>query len=125
MSDVTMTGVLATVAGVLTWKRVSSSIALVAGKGYLSVGGGTLSFSLPANSIAGDTVAVSATGATGWVITQGASQYIQIGSAFTTTGTGGSLASSAAGDGVVLVCVIPDTAWIVVPGGSIGNITVV
>ena len=125
MSDVTLTGVLSTVAGIMTWKRVSANTPLVAGKGFLSVGGGTLSFSLPTTSIAGDTVACSATGATGWIITQGASQYIQIGSAFTTTGTGGSLASSAAGDGVVLVCVIPDTAWIVVPGGSIGNITVV
>ena len=46
-----------------------------------------------------------------WKIAQNASQQIQFGNVTTTSGTGGSLTSSAAGDCIKLVCITANTLW--------------
>ena len=107
------------------WESASSSKPLVLGTGFLCTSGGALSFSLPSVSAIGDVVGISLCGAASWTITQAAGQSIRLGTSVTTTGTGGSLASTHAGDGVVLACISPNTAWVVIPGGVQGNITVI
>ena len=68
-------------------------------------------------------ITVAGKGAGGWKIAQNASQLIHFGVATTTTGTGGSLASSAQYDVVTMVCSVANTTWTVL--SSIGNITYV
>jgi hypothetical protein len=110
-------------AGSNSWNAITANQSLVADNSYV-VTSGALSLALPTTAAFGTEIVVSLynTG-TSWVITQAAGQRIQFGSSATTTGTGGNLASTAAGDTVKLVCVIANTAWLVIY--TIGNIKTV
>ena len=59
----------------------------------------------------------------GWSVTQGANQQIHFGDVSTTSGAGGSLASTLKRDSIECVCVIANLEWNVV--SSLGNITIV
>lgn len=110
--------------GGLTWTAIATSQTLVAGNGYFCTGGGALSLALPAVSAVGDTIAVTLDGSTSWTITQpNAGTQIRLGANQTTLGVGGSLASSAQGDVVYLVCQTANARWQVVD--NIGTITIV
>jgi len=111
------------VGGALSWNAVAVNGTFAVNNGYLCTGGAALSYALPAASAVGDVVSIGLDGSTSWTITQGAGQQIRIGNQTTTAGAGGSLASSAQGDIVHLVCVTANTTWLVT--SSIGNITVV
>lgn len=113
------------VGGALTWTVVTGTSASAAvNNGYIANNAGLVTVTLPAVSAVGDTVAVTGiNNATGWKVGQNAGNQIFFGSASTTSGTGGSLASTATRDTVYLVCMVANGAWNVV--GSIGNITVV
>ena len=108
-----------------TWLTTSTSVTtMLVQTGYFAISpGGALTFGLPAVSAVGATVRVSLSGATSWQITQGAGQQIRLGSVLTTSGAGGSLASTAQGDSIELVCVTANLSW--VAQSVIGNITVV
>jgi len=108
-----------------TWNTTSANVAnMSVNNGYFAVSpGGALTLGLPATSVLGDVVRVSLKGATSWQITQAAGQQVQIGSATTTLGAGGSLTSSAQGDSIELVCLTANTIWVV--QSLVGNITVV
>ncbi len=108
--------------GRMTWSVVGASGALSVNTGIICKTGAALSFSLPGSSAVGDMVAIVLDGSTSWTITEGTGQRIRFGSSQTTTTTG-SLASTAQGDSVLLVCSVASTLWNVV--SSIGNITVV
>lgn len=106
------------------WSVIGASQTLAVGNGYLCTSGGALSLALPATSAVGDTIRVVLDGSTSWRITQpNAGTQIRIGSSQTTLGVGGSLASTAAGDSIELVCETANARWAVV--SMIGNITVV
>ena len=107
-----------------TWSVIGASGPLVVNNGYFCTTGAALSFSLPAASAVGDQVALSLDGSTSWTITQGAGQQIRLGLLQTTSGVGGSLASTAQGDTVILVCSVANLRWNVVYG-PVGNITIV
>lgn len=109
--------------GRITWSVVGASAALVANTGIICTSGAALSFSLPASSAVGDIIEISLDGSTSWTITQGAGQQIRMGSSQTTSGAGGSLASTAQGDTLRMVCSVADTRWNVL--SSMGNITIV
>jgi len=111
--------------GGLSWSVVTGTTqAMVAQEGYIANNAGLVTATLPATSAVGDTFAITGmNNATGWKIAQNASQTIHFGSSDTTTGVGGSLASSATYDSVELICNVANTSFIVV--SSIGNITVV
>lgn len=111
------------VGGGLTWTNVGASTPLLVNNGFIANAGAALSFSLPAASAVGDVVALTLDGAASWTITQGANQQIRLGSLATTLGAGGSLASTASGDTVVMVCRTANTLWTCY--SVIGNITVV
>lgn len=106
------------------WQAISASQALVANNAYLCIApGGALSLSLPATAAQFTQIEVALNGATSFTITQGAGQQIRFGNVTTTLGAGGSLASSAQGDTVKLLCTVANNEWMVV--SAVGNLTVV
>lgn len=110
--------------GGLTWTAISANQTLAINNGYICVSpGGALSLALPTTAAVGSEIEVTLDGATSWTITQGAGQQIRIGNVQTTSGAGGSLASTAAGNSVRFICSVANNKFNVI--SSIGNITVV
>lgn len=111
--------------GGLTWTVVTGTTQTAAvNNAYIANNAGTVQVTLPAVSAVGDLVAVTGiNNATGWQVKQNAGNTIFFGSASTTPGTGGSLASTATRDTVFMVCMTANATWNVVD--AIGNITVV
>jgi hypothetical protein len=124
-------GQLGTVATIPTppfaWSQVTgASQAAAANSGYIANRAGLVTVTLIAAASAGIGTTLRVTGmntALGWAIAQNASQQIFFGSASTTAGITGSLASTAIRDSVELVCITADGLfWNVL--SSVGNITV-
>ena len=116
---------ISSVGGGTTWKVINANQALVNGEGYfVDTSGGPISLSLPVTAALGDHFKIYNLNAANQVtITQGAGQQIRIASAATTAGAGGSLATTAAGDSLEIVCSVANNNFNVV--SLIGNITVV
>jgi hypothetical protein len=108
-----------------TWTVITGATqAIAAGNGYIANRSSLITLTLPATSAVGDTYSVANINtALGWNIAQNASQNIIFGNTTTTTGTGGSLASTAIGDTVTIICTVASTNFYVI--NSVGNITVV
>ncbi len=106
------------------WNNVTTSSATMSvNNAYTASNAGVVTLTLPATAAVGSMVQVmTGTTAGGWIIAQQANQQIQFGDVKTTLGTGGSLASTAQGDGVILVCTLTNLAWQLLT--SVGNITV-
>lgn len=111
--------------GGVTWSVVTSSTQTASvNNGYIANYSGLCVITLPTTAAAGTVLGVSGmNNATGWKIAQNSGQQIFFGTSSTTSGTGGSLASSSTYDSVYMVCNVANTSWIVL--GSVGNITVV
>ena len=105
------------------WQAIGASQTLVANSGFLCTSGAGLSLALPSTATVGDIIEIGLNGSTSFTITQGASQTIRIGNVSTTVGIGGSLASTAQGDSLKLICTTANTGWMVL--SSVGNLTVV
>ena len=116
---------LSVAGGGLSWTVVAGAAqALVVNSGYFANNAGTVVFTLPATCAVGDVIAVSGmNNATGWSIAQNALQQIFFGSASTTIGVGGSLASTLTYDSVEMVCNVANTSFVV--QSAVGNITFV
>jgi hypothetical protein len=107
----------------LAWTGISAAQTAIAQSGYF-VTTGNQAVTLPTTAAAGTYLAIySAKGSTGWSIIQGTGQSIQLGSVSSTAGATGSLASTAVGDGVWLLCTTANITWLVI--ASIGNLTIV
>lgn len=108
----------------LTWTEVTgTSQSAAVNNGYITNNAGLVTVTIPTTAPVGSIVRVAGKGAGGWKIAQNTSEVIHYGSVDTTTGTGGSLASSDTNDAVELLCIVDDTEWMVL--SSQGNITVV
>jgi hypothetical protein len=107
------------------WAAAAADAGLVNNNGYINTKAALLTMTLPATAAVGTVIKVmgSTTGATGWKIAQNANQYIWTGNVKSTTGVGGSIASSDVHDAVCLVCVVADLAWNAY--SVVGNITIV
>lgn len=108
----------------LIWQTITASQTLVKNNGYICISpGGALSLALPttASSTIGDIIEVTLDGATSWTITQAAAQQIRFSGSQTTSGAGGSLASTAAGDTIRMVFQASGK-WNIL--SSLGNLTV-
>lgn len=116
--DIEVAGGVATV-----WENITANQTLEVGHGYF-VTSGALDLLLPATSVLGDSIVVVLRGGTSWTVTQDAGQQIFLGNASTTAGAGGSLASTADGDSIKMVCQTDDLTWVCTQGGQ-GNITIV
>jgi hypothetical protein len=112
--------------GGLTWVDVTGiTQAMAVNTGYIADNVGLVTMTLPATAAQGTVVAVAGgnSGTGGWKIAQNSGQQINFGKATTTSGTGGSLASTLQYDCVYLLCTTANTNWVVL--NSVGNITVV
>jgi len=108
----------------IPWTEVTgTSQAAAVNNGYILNNAGLVTLTIPTTAAVGDVVRVVGKGAGGWLIAQNASENINFGALTTTTGAGGSLASTNRYDCVELVCTVANTTWTV--ASSIGNITVV
>lgn len=108
--------------GTSSWVDQSSgSVTMTSNTGYLINNGASLvTLTLPASSAIGDFLEINGFSAGGWTIAQAASQLIHIGNQVTTTGVGGSLASTNQYDCVRLRCLVANTTWTVVAQQSAG-----
>lgn len=85
--------------------------------------GALVTLTLPTTAAIGKRILIRGLGAGGWKIAQNASQIIHLGSSATTTGAGGSLASTNRYDCVELTCVVANTEFVC--SGVQGILTVV
>lgn len=103
---------------------VSTSQSAAVNYGYITNNAGLVTVTLPSTAAVGDVVEVQGLGAGGWKVAQNASQLIRgANGVVTTTGTGGSLASTNQYDFVKLRCIVANTTWAI--QSIIGNATVV
>ena len=110
--------------GGLAWTDVTGTTqAMAVNNGYTANNAGVVTLTLPASAAYGSIFAVVGKGAGGWKVAQNASQIIHFGITDTTSGTGGSLASTKQYDVVYLLTTVADTGFTVIQ--SVGNITVV
>jgi ATP-dependent protease HslVU (ClpYQ) peptidase subunit len=105
------------------WVNQTTSVTMAIDTSYFANSASLVTFTLPATCAQGVEFAVAGVGSGGWKIAQAASQFINFGNVVTTTGTGGSLASSNQYDVVYLVCTAANTQFSVL--GSVGNLTYV
>lgn len=117
--------IAATGAGSFTWNdQTSGSANLAVNNGYVTDNGASLvTYTLPVTAALGSVIQIAGFSSGGWKIAQNASQLIHFGNQTTTTGTGGSLASSNTFDQVTIVCVVANTTWCVT--SAVGNLTFV
>lgn len=108
--------------GTSTWvDQNTSSVTMTANTGYLINNGASLvTLTLPTTAAIGDFIEINGFSSGGWIIAQAASQLIHIGNQVTTTGAGGSLASTNQYDCVRLRCLVANTTWTVVSQQSAG-----
>lgn len=108
--------------GGVTWTVVTDATqAGAVNNGYITNRGGGVTVTLPDTAAVGSIVEIC--GMAGlWVLAQNAGETVYFGNTNTTTGVGGSLTATNAGDCVKLVCIVSGTDWRVL--SSIGNITV-
>jgi hypothetical protein len=111
--------------GGITWAEVvGTTQAMDVDTGYVANNASLVTLTLPDTAAFGSIVRVVGKGAGGWLIAQNTSENIRWDEAsITTTGVGGSLASTDDHDAIELVCMTADTNWVVL--SSKGNITIV
>jgi hypothetical protein len=110
--------------GGMSWTDVTgTSQAMAVNNGYTANNVGLVTLTLPATAAYGSQIAVVGKGTGGWKIAQNSGQTIHFGSANTTSGASGSLASTNQYDVVFILCTVANTDFTVIQ--SIGNLTVV
>lgn len=108
-----------------SWTEVTgTSQAMSADNGYVANNAGLVTLTLPTTASFGTVISVIGKGAGGWKIAQNASQVIRIGSAASTAGVGGNIASTNQYDSINLICTVANTVW-TAQGAPQGNITIV
>lgn len=113
------------IGGALTWTDVTGTSATMAiNNGYLADNAGLVTLTLPSTATQFSVIAVAGIGAGGWTIAQNANQKIIFGNKTSTTGVGGSIASTNANDCVYMLATVggASTTWTIL--SSVGNITV-
>jgi len=106
----------------MTWNTITSATAAIVNNGYITNNTTLVTLTLPTTATVGDIIPVAGKGTGGWGIAQNFGQTIHFGTKNTTTGTGGSLASTKQYDCIELLCITTNTDFIV--RNSVGSITV-
>jgi len=107
-----------------TWQVITAANQnLVKGNGYIANRAAGVTFTLPATAAVGDTFRVVNVNGGGFTVSQNALQNIRIGDQVTTVGVGGSLASTALGDTLEIICYVANTSFIA-SNPPQGNITI-
>lgn len=106
----------------LVWNdATSTTVSMAVNNAYLADNTSLVTMTLPSTAAQFSIVQVSGFNSGGWKIAQNAGQIIHVGNQTTTTGTGGSLASSNQYDQVTLLCVVANTTWVAT--NMVGNLT--
>lgn len=106
-----------------TWNVISgTSQAISENNGYIPTNVALTTFTLPASSDVGDSFKIYGYGSGGWQIAQNVGQSIHLGSAVTSTGVLGFLASTNRYDLLEITCLVANTEFTV--DAVVGNITV-
>jgi len=104
--------------------QTSSSVTMAAGSQYyINDGSNLVTLTLPTTAAQGDTYIIVGGSSGGWKVAQNASQQINFNSKSTTSGTGGSLASTNQYNCITIKCITANTTFVVFD--SEGAITVV
>jgi hypothetical protein len=112
-----------TLVPVTTWNAVAGTAqTMSANNSYYTQNASSTTLTLPVSCNVGTVMQIAGVGAGGWVLAQNAGQSINFGNQVTTTGTGGSIASTNRYDGVLILCVVANTQWVVLT--AVGNLTV-
>lgn len=98
----------------------SQTIAITTG--YITSNVALTTFTLPATAAVGQGFQIVGEGSGGWSIAQNAGQTIKLGTSNSTAGVAGSVASTAVGDCVEVICVTANTTWRVID--AVGSLTV-
>lgn len=99
--------------GTLAYNTVAgTSQSAAVNNGYVTNNGSLCTVTLPAAASVGDVVEVQGLGAGGWKLAQNSGQLVYCpNGAVTTTGTGGSLASTNQYDFLRVRCIVANTTW--------------
>lgn len=109
--------------GSTNWVNVTTTTQAVAvNTNYVANNVALVTLTLPSTAAFGSEFEFTAAQAAGFLIAQNAGQSIVFGDDTTTVGTGGSIASTLAGDSIRLVCITANTKFQVL--SSIGNLSV-
>lgn len=112
--------------GGLTFNNVTTTTqSMAANNGYSANNASLVTLTLPATCAFGATLAVSGFGAGGWLIAQNSGQTMHFNGINTTTGAGGSLASTSRYDVVYLLCAVANTDFVVQSASSYNGLTIV
>ena len=113
----------------VAWVDVTASTQTIAAStGYVTDNATQVTYTLPATPVFGDvfeiTGGVSGAATAPWVIAQNSGQSMHLGNSTTTTGTGGSIASTLQYDSIKCICVVAGASavWNVI--SSVGNFIV-
>ena len=108
----------------VTWNEETGvSVSAAINNAYILNNAALVTLTLPDTAAVGAVLRVVGKGAGGGLIAQNASENINFGNVTTTTGVGGSLASTHRYDCIELVCTVANTTWTVM--SAQGNITIV
>lgn len=110
--------------GGMTYSTVSGTTqTAVVNNGYITNNASLVTVTLPTIAAVGDVVEVQGLGAGGWMLAQNSSQLIHgANGAVTSTGVGGSLASTGQFDFVKVRCIVANTTWSI--QGVTNNLTI-
>ena len=112
--------------GAFTWNDVTgTSATLAVNNGYVADNAGLVTLTLPATANIGDTIKIMGKGSGGWIIAQNANQAIHLGNVVSTTGVGGSIASSNQYDTIEIICITGGASTIWSTAYAVGNLTIV
>ncbi len=104
--------------------QTTTPVTMAVNTGYTSDDGATpVVFTLPAAASIGDFVEINGKAAGLYSIAQATGQQIHFGNIASTSGSGGSVASTLQYDCIRLRCITANTTWVVV--SSVGNFTIV
>lgn len=118
--SITITGTGSTI----EWNEdVGPAVAMAVENGYIANNAGLVTLTLPVAAAVGERVGIVGKGAGGWLMAQNAGQTVHIIGSDTTTGVGGSLASTAQYDSLEAICITANTDWVI--RSSMGNLTIV
>ena len=110
----------------MIWNEVTvTTQTMSVNNGYIANNAGLVTLTLPATSAIGSVIYINGKGAGGWSIAQNASQLIHIGSSVSTTGVGGSVASTNRYDSMCLVCITANTEWAIQGAPQSSGLTIV
>jgi hypothetical protein len=108
----------------VTVDQTTSSVTMAVNTQYVTDDGSNLvTYTLPATAAQGSIFRVMGLASGGWKIGQASGQTCHVGSSATTSGTGGSIASTNQYDQIELVCVTANTTFVAF--SLVGNLTIV